>query len=79
MNTQHADATVKAGTLLIWINNDRQVHTVTHVNSFEESLFDSQTIEPDAGFRFHFTEPGTYKYQCLIHPSKMKGTITVTQ
>ena len=79
MNFQHADATVEAGTVVIWTNKDRPLHTVTHINVGGERLFDSATIAPDAGFRFHFTEPGTYEYQCLIHPVNMKGTITVTE
>ena len=79
MNFQHADATVKAGTVVIWTNNDRPLHTVTHINPGAERLFDSQTIAPEKAYRYHFTEPGTYDYQCLIHPVNMKGTITVTE
>ena len=79
MNFQHADATVKAGTVVIWTNNDRPLHTVTHINPGAERLFDSATIAPDKAYRYHFTEPGVYDYQCLIHPVNMKGTITVTE
>ena len=79
MNFQHADATVKTGTVVIWTNKDKPLHTVTHISSGGERLFNSETIAPDAGFRFYFTEPGTYTYQCLIHPVNMKGTITVTE
>ena len=79
MNFQHADATVKAGTVVIWTNNDRPLHTVTHINPGGNRLFDSKTIASNAGFRFQFTEPGIYEYQCLIHPVNMKATITVTE
>jgi hypothetical protein len=79
MNFQHADATVKAGTVVIWTNNDKPLHTVTHINVGGERLFDSETIAPEKAYRFYFTEPGTYDYQCLIHPVNMKGTITVTE
>ncbi len=79
MNFQHPDATVKAGTVVIWTNQDRPLHTVTHINVGGTRLFDSSTISPDAGFRHYFTEPGTYEYQCLIHPVNMTGTITVTE
>ncbi len=79
MNFQHADATIKADTVVIWTNNDKPLHTVTHINVGGQRLFDSATIAPDAGFRFYFTEAGTYEYQCLIHPVNMKGTITVTE
>ncbi len=79
MNFQHADATVKAGTIVIWTNNDKPLHTVTHFNSDGKSLFNSETIAPDAGFRYQFDVPGEYTYQCLIHPVNMKGVITVTE
>ena len=79
MNFQHPDATVNAGTIVIWTNKDKPLHTVTHINTGGERLFDSKTIAPDAGFRYHFTEPGEYTYQCLIHPVNMKGVITVTE
>ena len=79
MNFQHADATVKAGTVVIWTNKDRPLHTVTHINPGAERFFNSETIAPDKAYRFHFTEPGIYEYQCLIHPVNMKGTITVTE
>ena len=79
MNFQHADATIKAGTWVIWTNKDKPLHTVTHIDPDGNRLFNSKTIAPDAGFRFHFTEPGTYVYQCIIHPVNMKGTITVTE
>ena len=79
MNFQHVDAEVKAGTIVIWTNNDKPLHTVTHINTGGGRLFDSRTIAPDAGFRYHFTEPGIYEYQCLIHPVNMKATITVTE
>ena len=79
MNFQHADAEVKAGTFVRWKNNDKPLHTVTHVNTGGERFFDSKTIPPDAGFTFQFTQPGTYEYQCLIHPVNMKGAITVTE
>ena len=79
MNFQHADADVKTGTVVIWTNRDKPLHTVTHIVADGNRFFNSKTIAPDAGFRFHFTEPGTYVYQCLIHPVNMKGTITVTE
>lgn len=80
-NFQHPDVEVKTGTVVIWTNKDKPLHTVTHIalESGETRLFNSGTIAPDAGFRFHFTEPGTFEYQCLIHPVNMKGTITVTE
>ena len=79
-NFQLADLEVKAGTVVIWTNKDRTLHTITHVSEDGGSaLFNSSTISPGAGFRWHFTEPGVFQYQCLIHPVNMKGTVTVTE
>ena len=79
MNFQHADAEIKVGTYVVWTNLDKPLHTVTHINTGGERSFDSKTIPPNKEYSYHFTEPGTYNYQCLIHPVNMKGTITVTE
>ena len=78
-NFPHQDAEIKVDTFVRWTNHDRPLHTVTHVNTGGERFFNSKTIPPDGGFTFQFTKPGTYEYQCLIHPVNMKGTITVTE
>ena len=64
--------TVKAGTTVTWKNLDEEPHTVTS----EEGLFRSGGLDEDETFSFTFTKPGTYKYDCSIHP-QMHGTIIV--
>ena len=79
-NFQLSDLEVKAGTVVVWTNTDRTLHTITHISEEGGSaLFNSDTISPNAGFRWYFTEPGVFQYQCLIHPVNMKGTVTVTE
>lgn len=79
-NFQLADLEVKVGTVVIWTNTDRTLHTLTHVaDEGGSALFNSGTISPSAGFRWHFTEPGVFQYQCLIHPVNMKATVTVAE
>lgn len=34
-------------------------------------------MPPDQTFMPTFTQPGTFPFQCLVHPMQMKGTITV--
>ena len=65
--------TVKGGTKVTWTNNDTVSHTVT---SDVGTLLNSPTLSPGQSFSFTFTDPGTIKYHCSIHPM-MKGTIVV--
>ena len=64
--------TVKAGTTLIWINDDDIPHTVTSSNK----SFKSNALDTKDKFSFTFTTPGTYEYFCSLHPH-MTGTIVV--
>jgi len=67
-----ADETLKAGDSLTFTNNS----TTNHHIKFNGG--------PDCGFTLinksvsiKFDSPGTFTYFCTIHPSFMKGTITV--
>lgn len=64
---------VPLGTVVTWINQDAQGHTVTM-----PSVFDSGPIPPNGGrWSWVASAAGTYTYHCLIHPD-MNGTIVVT-
>jgi plastocyanin len=62
---------VKAGTTVMWTNEDDIPHTVVSPNNFRSKALDSEDK-----FSFTFTTPGTYKYFCSLHPH-MTGTIVV--
>ena len=64
--------TVKAGTTVTWKNLDGEPHTVVS----EDGLFRSSALDEGDTFAFMFAKPGTYKYDCSIHP-QMHGTIIV--
>jgi plastocyanin len=65
---------VPVGTTVVWVNHDPVAHTVTDVSqAWDSGLFDNS-----ATFAKTFTEPGTYTYYCVPHPT-MIGTIEVTQ
>jgi plastocyanin len=64
--------TVKAGTKVIWTNNDDIPHTVTS----KTGIFKSKPLDTDDKFSFTFTTPGTYSYFCALHPH-MTGSIVV--
>lgn len=56
------------------------VTTTAHGNGFVSSgaLADPGALKGlPSGFTFHFSTPGTYTFECLIHP-EMKGSIVVT-
>jgi plastocyanin len=62
---------VSAGETVTWFNTSSQLHTVKGPG------FSSQAFGRGESYRFHFTRPGTYKYLCTLHPTRMKGTIVV--
>lgn len=66
--------TVKAGTVVEFVNQDSAGHTAT---SDDKATFDSKTLSPGGGaFKYTASKPGTFPYTCTIHPA-MKGSITV--
>ncbi len=67
-----SDETVSVGDSVTWTNNSKTNHHI---------IFDGG---PDCGYTLignsasiEFDSPGTYSYVCQIHPTFMKGTITV--
>jgi amicyanin len=64
--------TVKAGTTVIWRNEDDIPHTVAS----STRAFKSKALDTDENFSFTFTEPGRYDYFCSLHPH-MRGQIVV--
>lgn len=63
---------IDAGTTVEWTNNDPLAHTVTAL----DKSFDSGPIESGRTWRYTFTQPGTYDFNCTPHPF-MKGTVVV--
>ena len=69
-----ATLTVKAGTRVVWKNEDDIPHTV--VSDASPPLFRSKALDTDDTFSTVFDKPGTYPYFCGLHPH-MQGTIVV--
>ncbi len=67
-----AKITIPKGGEITWVNKDSAVHTVTEDNED----FDSGDLDKGNKFSKKFTDSGTIKYFCTIHPY-MKGTIVV--
>jgi plastocyanin len=69
--------TVPAGTTVTWTNHDNFTHSVKFLDGGLPS--EPQVIKPGESTTFTFDTPGTYRYQCHLHPQQMQGTVTVTQ
>ena len=65
-----AALTVKAGTPVVWINEDSAPHKI------KSDTFNSQNMKKADSFSQTFTQTGVYNYICDIHPS-MEGKIIV--
>lgn len=63
---------VKAGTEVVWKNNDASIHTVTA----DDGSFSSPPLDQGGVFKKMFTKTGTYSYTCEMHPF-MSGKIVV--
>ena len=70
--------TIKAGDTIRWKNEDIP-HTVTSGSSPNpDGIWDSGVFLKGEVFSRVFNQAGTFKYFCVIHPTDMKGTVTVT-
>ena len=67
--------TIKAGSIVRWVNNDEFPHTVTFT---KESGIACGTgiMSSSQGCSVKFDQPGTFAYSCAIHPG-MHGTVVV--
>lgn len=68
-----ATVTVKAGSTVVWTNDDSIQHDVT----FNGGGISSGVMNHNDTFSHTFPTPGTYHYICSIHPF-MHGTVIVT-
>ena len=68
-----ATITVKAGSTVVWTNDDAIQHDVT----FDGGGIASSVLNHSDTFSHTFPTAGTYHYICSIHPF-MHGTVIVT-
>jgi plastocyanin len=64
-------ATVEAGDLIVWRNDDTNPHSAV-----APGRFDSGIVAPQGTFRVTLTKTGELPYACTQHPA-MKGKIVV--
>jgi plastocyanin len=68
-----ARLTVRPGTVVKFVNDDAEAHTVTA----KDRSFDSQGLDTGEAWGYRFATTGTFAYFCALHPY-MRGTIVVT-
>jgi plastocyanin len=69
-----ASISVKTGSTVTWTNMDEEPHTVVDgAHGIKSPVMGNQ----GATFSYTFSAPGTYSYNCSIHPF-MSGTVEVT-
>lgn len=68
--------TVKAGSIVRWVNKDSVVHSVVFTK--DSKINPSGVMRNGEGFSVRFYDAGTFPYSCGIHP-EMTGTVIVTQ
>jgi amicyanin len=68
-----ATVTIKAGSTVVWTNDDSIQHDVT----FDGGGIASSVLNHNDTFSHAFLTAGTYHYICSIHPF-MHGTVIVT-
>jgi plastocyanin len=68
---------VKAGTTVVWTNQDEIRHTVASgAPSSADARFGGPLADKGTLYRFTFTERGRYPYFCERHPN-MRGEVVV--
>ncbi|MFD4354807.1 plastocyanin/azurin family copper-binding protein [Nocardia sp. NPDC058519] len=69
-----ADATIKVGETVTWKFSDKVPHNVQGIGDKAMGL--NSPIIDKGEWSYTFTQPGTYRYMCTLHPD-MRGSITV--
>ena len=67
---------IATGTTVTWTNHDNFTHSVQFLDGGLPT--EPLQMQPGASTTFTFAAPGTYRYQCHLHPQNMRGTVTVT-
>ena len=71
-----AAITVPKGTTVTWTNHDNFSHSVQFLDGGLPK--DARLMKPGESTTFTFATPGTYRYQCSLHPQAMQGSVVVT-
>ncbi|MGD9890794.1 MAG: cupredoxin domain-containing protein [Dehalococcoidia bacterium] len=65
---------VTAGTTVTFRNDDNFTHSVKLRDGSEPD----HRVSPGESVQITFAQPGTFNYECSLHPRDMRGTVIVT-
>ena len=65
---------VAAGTTVTFRNTDNFTHSVKLLDGSAPD----QMVKPGESIQITFAQPGTFEYECSLHPRDMRGTVIVT-
>ncbi|MFD4431047.1 cupredoxin family copper-binding protein [Nocardia sp. NPDC058497] len=74
MKYSPADVTIKVGETVTWKFSDKAPHNVQGIG--DKAMGINSPIIDKGEWSYTFTQPGTYRYLCSLHPD-MRGSITV--
>jgi plastocyanin len=66
-----AETTIEAGQTVTFDNRGEQIHNVRGPGFFSEALTAGES------YSHRFMKPGRFPYLCTLHPTLMRGAITV--
>lgn len=69
---QPGTVTIRAGTTIVWTNQDTAPHSI----AADDGSFSSESLTMNSIHRRVFTTAGSFPYHCGVHPN-MRGTIVV--
>lgn len=65
--------TVPTGATVTWENDDDFTHSVHLLDGSDIR----RTVRPFQSTSITFSTPGTYRYECSLHPQDMQGVVIV--
>jgi len=68
---------VAAGSTVTWTNDDHFTHSVQFLDAASGAGTDAHLMDPGQTATLTLTAPGTWAYQCSLHPQNMRGTVVV--
>lgn len=73
-----AKVTIQQGSTVTWRWLDGHIDTPHNVTSLASGpQFKASGTRQTGSYSVRFTKPGTYDYECTIHPASMQGEIVV--
>ena len=70
---------VEVGDTVVWTVTAIGHTTTSGAPGDEAGIWDSEFLAVGETFSFTFTQSGTFPYFCAVHPTVMRGTLTVVE